>query len=108
MIAIDAGFGVTVMLASGPATTMTVAEAVRPPLEATTVFVKVPGVLPAVNSPDAAIVPPVVADHEGETVTATPAASVPVAVNCCVPPTGRVVVVGETASVASEPGPLMP
>ena len=47
-------------------------------------------------------------DQVGETVTETPAASVPVAVNCWVPPTGRVVVVGETASVAREPGPLMP
>ena len=52
------GFGVTVIVASGPAVTMTVAEPEMLPLVARAVLVNVPVVAPAVNRPELPIVPP--------------------------------------------------
>src|SRR6476619_7058935 len=52
LIASVTGFGVTVIVASGPGVTMAVAVPKMLPLVARTVFVKVPAVVPAVNNPD--------------------------------------------------------
>src|SRR5690606_15145559 len=52
------GFGVTTMVASGPAVTMAVAVAEMPPLCARIVLWNAPGVVPAVNRPVALMVPP--------------------------------------------------
>ena len=109
LMASDAGFGVTVMVASGPGVTMTVAEPVLPLAVAVTVLLNVPGVVPAVNRPEALMVPPpAVTDQVGVTATTAPEKSVPTAVNCRVPPTARVVGLGETTRLTSDPGPLMP
>ena len=105
----ETGFGVTVIVASGPATTMTVAVPDIPSLVALTVLLYVPGTVPAVKRPDAPIVPPPAAmDHAGVTATAAPAKSEPVAVNCCVAPTASVTGFGVTTSLVRLPGPLIP
>jgi hypothetical protein len=103
------GFGVTVIVASGPAVTMTVAVAETPLQVTTTVLVYVPGTVPAVNSPVWVIVPPPAAtDHTGVFVERTlPSLSVITAVNCCVPFIGMVVVVGAITTVATVRGPLL-
>src|ERR1035437_3800208 len=64
-------------------------------LESLAVTVTVPVVVPAVYRPPLLIVPPV-ADH----VTGRPALSV--AVNCCVPPVGKMTVAGLTVTVGAE------
>ena len=46
-----AGLGVTVIVATGPAVTITVADPDLPPLVAVTALVNVPVVLPAVKTP---------------------------------------------------------
>src|SRR3954470_11015166 len=85
------GVGVTVMVASAPATRVTVAVAVLPPLLTWMVLVKVFGVEPAVNIPLAVIVPPLATtDQTGVIATIAPDSSTPVAVNCCVPLTTTV------------------
>lgn len=105
----DAGLGVTVMLASGPAVTMTVAVLVRPPVVALTVPVNVSGVVPAVNMPELVIVPPpATTDQVGVTATVSPAASTATAENCCVPFTARDFGSGEMVNVAILPGSLIP
>ena len=105
----DDGVGETVIDASGPAVTMTVATLVLPLLVAITVFVYVDGVVPAVNRPVALIVPPpATTDQVGVTFTDLPDASLPVAVNCCVPLMARVFGFGDTESVISVPGAVMP
>jgi len=103
------GFGVTVIVASGPTVTMTVAVADIPLQVTTTVFVYVPGTVPAVKSPVWVIVPPPDAtDHVGVFLERTfPSLSVIVAVNCWVPLIGMVVVVGAMTTVATVRGPLL-
>lgn len=86
------GFGVTVIVASGPAVTVTVAVAVTP-LHVTDT-VDVPGVEPAVNNPVLVIVPPPTTDQVGVVAIVVPLPSFVTAVNCCVPPTGMVAEVG--------------
>jgi hypothetical protein len=93
------GFGVTVIVATGPAVTMTVAKAVMPLHVTETVLVNVPGVVPAVKSPVWSIVPPpATTDHVGVTLRTLPFDAFATAVNCCVPFMGSVVVVGVTVS----------
>jgi hypothetical protein len=79
-----AGFGVTVIVASGPAITVTVADASIPRHVATTVLV-VPAIEPAVKRPVLeSIEPPPVTDQTivpGFGVTLAPVKSVPTAVN---------------------------
>lgn len=84
-IARVAGFGVTVIDASGPTVTVTVAVPEIVPLVALTVLAKVPGVVPAVKRPVVLIAPPpATTDQTGVIATAFPKASLPTAVNCCV------------------------
>ena len=70
---------------------MTVAKPAIVPIVARTVFVKVPAVVPAVNRPVAALIvpPPATTDQSGVIATTLPLASLPTAVNCCVPPVGE-------------------
>jgi hypothetical protein len=101
----EAGFGVTVMLASA-AVTVTVAVPEIEPLVALTVLANVPVEDPAVKSPPLVIVPPLAAtDHVGVSGTTLPAASLPTAVYCCVAPTASDTGLGVTVIVAN--GPLM-
>jgi hypothetical protein len=89
--------------------TITVAVPDILPLVAMTVLAYVPGVGPAVNRPDALIVPPPeTTDQVGVSDTLAPAKSVPTAENCCVPFTVRVAGFGETTIADSEPGSLIP
>jgi hypothetical protein len=77
------------MLASAPATTVTVLADEAAPLVATTVFSKVAALSPAVKSPELLIVPPPCAtDHVGVTSMGLPSASFTTAVNWSVPATG--------------------
>jgi hypothetical protein len=93
------GFGVTVIVATGPAVTITVAKAVMPLHVTETVLLNVPGVVPAVKSPVCVIVPPpATTDHVGVTLRTFPLDALATAVNCCVPFMGSVVVVGATVS----------
>src|SRR4051812_13887318 len=104
LVRTEAGLGVTVMLAT-TGVTVTVAEPEMVPLVARTVLAYVPDVLPAVKRPVAApiVPPPFAIDHTGVSTTALPLASLPVAVNCWVPPTASVAGVGVTVMVASAP-----
>jgi hypothetical protein len=93
------GFGVTVIVASGPAVTMTVAKAVMPLHVTETVLVNVPATVPAVKSPVCVIVPPpATTAHVGVTLRTAPFDALATAVNCCVPFIGMVAVVGDTVS----------
>jgi hypothetical protein len=108
LIGIVPGFGVTTIVASGPGVTMTVAVPVTPLHVTVTVFVKVPATVPAVKTPvEELIVPPPLATDQvsPSTLTAFPSSSVPVTVNCCVPPMARVADAGVTVSVANLWGP---
>src|SRR2546423_2970209 len=104
------GFGVTVMVASGPATTVTVADAAIPRQVATTVLVT-PATGPAVKRPVLGLMePPPVTDQTmapGLGVTLAPVKSVPAAVNCTVPFGATVVGFGETTSVSNLPGSVL-
>src|SRR5438552_2818111 len=76
-----------------------------PLLLATTVLLKVPDELPAVNTPDALIAqPPLTTVQLGEMETALPALSLPVAVKVTAPPMPTVAGLGETVMLASAPG----
>jgi hypothetical protein len=99
------GFGVTVIVASGPGVTIAVAVPKMDPLVALTVFGNVPAVVPAVNNPVAALMvpPPAVTDHTGVIATTFPFASRPTAVYCWVPLIGIVPGFGVTVIVASGP-----
>src|SRR5688572_26655440 len=100
-----AGFGVTVMEASGPATTVTVVLCVSPPQA--TVMVLVPGVAPAVNLPVVSMVPPPVTDQVSPwSVVTGVLVRVPVAVSSNVPFTAMVCVVGDRVSVDRVSGPV--
>src|SRR5687768_8856539 len=92
---------------------MTVDESASVPSTALTVFVNVPSVVPAVNTtvvpvaPDGTVPPPLTTDHVGLIGTMLPPASLPTAVNVCVPPGASVVVSGVTTSVATGPAITM-
>ena len=106
---IETGFGVTTMVASGPTVTMTVAVPEILSLLALTVLANVPGVVPAVNRPDALIVPPpATTDQVGVSATVAPEKSLPTAENCCVPFAARVCGFGETTIDDRVPGELIP
>jgi hypothetical protein len=94
------GFGVTVIVASAPGVTMTVAVTVIPLQVTATVLVNVPAVVPAVNSPVLEIVPPpATTDQVGWVpVMVVPRPSFVTTVNCCVAPVARVTEVGEMVS----------
>ena len=97
------------IVASAPVVTITVAVLVMLPLVAMTVFVNVPGVEAAVNTPVALIVPPpVTTDHVGLMATDAPEKSIPTAVNCCVPFAAMVFGLGETLIEETVPGLLIP
>jgi hypothetical protein len=100
-----AGFGVTVIVASAPAFTMTVAVPKIEPLVALTVLVNVPAAPPAVNAPVLALIdpPPAVTDQTGVIATTLLLASLPTAVNVCKPPGVSVAGFGVTVIVASGP-----
>jgi hypothetical protein len=100
----EAGFGVTVIVASGPAVTLTVAVPEMLPLVALAVLTNVPGVPPAVKRPEAPIVPPPAAmDQTGVIATGLPATSLPTAVSCCVAPTTSREGLGVTEMLANGP-----
>lgn|GEM_PF-7050495 len=103
------GFGVTVIEASGPGVTMTVAEPESPPAVAVTLLAKVPAVFPAVKSPVPALMVPggFVVDQAGVIGTTLPPASFPTAVNCCWAPTASVAGFGVTVMLASGPAVTM-
>jgi hypothetical protein len=103
------GFGVTVIVVSGPAVMMTVAEAVTPLQVTDTLFVNVPAVGPAVYSPVLVIVPPppLAAQMGFGIARMSPSAFLATTVNCCVPPGASVTDVGEIAIVAVRPGSLV-
>ena len=83
---------------------MTVAVPKIAPLVALTVLVNVPDVVPAVNKPALAIVPPpLTTDQVGVIATTLPFASLPTAVNSWVPPVGNVAEAGVTVIVANGP-----
>ena len=85
LMPINAGPGVTVIVANAPARIGTVAVPEIVPLVAFTELVNVPAVDPAVNKPVLLTVPPpATTDHVGVMVTTLPSASVPTATNCCV------------------------
>jgi hypothetical protein len=106
------GFGVTVIVASGPGVTMTVAVAEIPRQVASTVLVNVPGVAPAVKRPVLGLIvpPPETTDQTmvpALGVTLAPSKSVPDAVNCTVPFTATVAGFGATTSVDRTPGSVL-
>jgi hypothetical protein len=100
LIGIVPGFGVTVIVASAPGETMTVAKTVIPLQVTATVLVKVPAVVPAVNRPVCVMVPPpATTDQVGVVpVIVLPLPSFVTTVNCCVPPVARVADVGAMVS----------
>src|SRR5450759_533795 len=98
------GFGVTVIVKSGPAITVTVAVPKMAPWVALTVLANVPIVLPAVKKPVALMLPGgLTVDQTGVIATTLPLASLPTAVNCCVPPMTSVAGFGVTVIVKSGP-----
>src|ERR1035437_5132772 len=104
LIDMIAGFGVMVMLASGPPVTVTVAVPESVPLVAVTELVNVPGVIPAVNIPPPSTVPPPAAlDQVVATTTVFPPSSFPVATNCCLAPTISAAGFGVTVRVVTGP-----
>src|ERR1019366_4847994 len=98
------GFGLTVIVASAPTATFTVAKPEMPPLVACTVLVYVPDTVPAVKSPVLPLMLPAVAfttDQVGVITTRFPFTSWPTAVKVCVPPVARVLGFGLTVIVAA-------
>src|ERR1017187_4072935 len=83
------GFGLTVIDASAPTATFTVAKPVVPPLVACTVLVYVPDTVPAVKTPVPLLILPAVGfptDQTGTMPTMFPFTSLPTAVKVCRPP----------------------
>src|ERR1035437_8020205 len=103
--------GLTVIDASAPTATFTVAKPEMPPLVACTVFGYVPATVPAVKTPVLPLMLPAVAfttDQTGTITTRFPFASLPTAVKVCVPPVERLLGFGLTVIDASAPaGQLM-
>jgi hypothetical protein len=86
------------------AVTVTVAVPEVAPLDACTVFEKVPVAVPAVNRPVLLIVPPpATTAHVGVMPTILPYASLPVAVNCLFVRAGTLAGFGVTVILASGP-----
>src|ERR1019366_6802476 len=99
--------GLTVIDASAPGVTFTVATPEMPPLVACTVLTYVPGTVPAVKTPVPLLMLPAVAfttDQVGVNWTMLPTASLPTAMNCCVLVAASVTGVGVTTIVAKTPG----
>src|ERR1019366_9234533 len=102
----ETGFGVTVIVASAPTATFTVAKPEMPPLVACTVLVYVPDTVPAVKRPVPLLMLPAVAfttDQMGVNWTMLPTASLPTAVKVCRPPVARLLGFGLTVIDASGP-----
>ena len=104
------GFGVTVIVASGPALTVTVANAEMLPapqtgvLQTFTVLAKSPATVPAVNRPPAVMLPPpATTDQVGARAITLPLASRAVAVNSCGPEIASTWGLGVIVIEASEP-----
>src|SRR5579862_1631704 len=101
------GFGVTVMVASAGAVAVSVTVAVPEtlPLVALTVLANVPAVVPAVKRPlvELMVPPPFTAVQTGEIGTTLPFASLPTAVNCCVPLVCMATGFGDTVMEARPP-----
>ena len=93
---------------TGGAVTVTLAEPLRLPLVAFTVKGP-PAVVPAVNKPEVLIVPPPLTDQvkAGCGLTGWLNWSKPVAVNCCVPPVATDALVGETVIVVRTGGDVV-
>src|ERR1019366_1490194 len=99
--------GLTVIVASAPTPTFTVAKPEMPPLAACTVLLYVPDTVPAVKTPVPLLMLPAVAfrtDQDGTITTMFPFASLPTAVKVCVPPVARLLVLGLTVIDAKAPG----
>src|SRR5450759_2713300 len=109
LMASVSGFGVTVIVKSGPAITMAVAVPKIVPLVARTVLVNVPVTAPAVKRPEPALMapPPAVTDQTGVIATTLPFASRPTAVYCRVVLMGIVPGFGVTVIVKSGPEDTM-
>src|ERR1035437_3697316 len=102
--------GLTVIDASAPTPTLTVAKPEMPPLVACTVLVYVPDTVPAVKTPVPLLMLPAVAfttDQAGTITTMFPFTSLPTAVKVCVPPVARLLVLGLTVIDASAPTPTV-
>src|ERR1035437_1756891 len=100
------GFGLTVIDATGPTATFTVAKPETPALVACTVLRYGPDTVPAVKSPVPLLMLPAVAfttDQVGVNWTMLPTASLPTAMNCCVLVAASVTGVGVTTIVAKTP-----
>lgn len=98
------GFGVTVMVATDPDVTLTVALPRTPRPLAWTVLANVPSTVPAVKRPVAFTAPPpATTDQVGANTTAFPSASLPTAVNCWVALIPMVAGLGVTTMDASAP-----
>ncbi|EFK95337.1 hypothetical protein LDC_2658 [sediment metagenome] len=82
------------------AVTVTLAVPLLPLLDAVTVYGP-PAVAPAVNTPEALIVPPPDTLHVKIALIAVPNWSLPAAVNVCVPPVTTLALDGVTATVVS-------
>src|ERR1035437_5007399 len=98
--------GLTVIDASAPTPTFTVAEPAMPLLVACTVFGYVPDTVPAVKTPVPLLMLPAVGfttDQTGTRPTMFPFTSLPTAVKVCVPPVARLLGFGLTVIVASAP-----
>ena len=95
--------GATVMVASGPTITRTVAVPETVPLAARTVFANVPGCVPAVHSRRTTVPPLATTDQVGVMARTLPAASLATAVNCRVPLMSRVAVSGLTVMLDNAP-----
>ena len=101
----SAGFGVTVIVASAPLVTFTVAVPKIVPLVARTVLGNDPAVEPAVKTPlpETMVPPPFVTDQTGVIATTLPCASLPTAVKVCCALIAIVAGLGVTVIVASGP-----
>src|ERR1035437_5202884 len=99
--------GLTVIDASAPTATFTVAKPAMPVLVACTVLAYVPDTVPAVKTPVPLVMLPAVAfrtDQAGTSTTMFPFASLPTPVNCCVPPVEMLLGFGLTVIDAKAPG----
>src|ERR1019366_4898880 len=93
------GFGLTVIDATGPTATFTVAKPETPAFVACTVLRYEPDTVPAVKGPRPLLLLPAVAfttDQTGTITTTLPFASLPTAVKACVPPGERLLGFGLT------------
>jgi len=100
--------GVMATTVTGPGVTVTEAVAAIPSAAACTVLAKVPGASPAVNSPEALIVPPPWStDQVGVTATAFPCPSKPLAMKETVSPAAKVALSGVMARSDRAPAEIV-